>query len=385
MSSFRKTMPARAARVSAVAAVTLAGLGTLGAATAGASPQQLPAGKANWVVSVGGLNTAAVNNYRNWVRLGYYTFDPAGTVTTTYWNWSQRDEPVRVDTVTADCGSPIPVCKVKTVQGFNGAPTGGFRGSYSYTTDGRLRVDWTADSTGRALSGTLTEYWTLQAGVDDGKLARMTSPTFQAGTVPAAGQFSNYSATFGVGWGSNASLSSASRVSMSHLLSDPASSAMPLKGRYDVANAGTVSQQHAGFGPLGSGDTDPASLDHDNPWKPCANGLCLGWLQHQTGNCTAAGYSDHDRVRYLAEIGDGRRDTQWYWCRFHAESHHETCYQSNSHPQPMLQIVDDAGAFQGWVGVEVFTHVDASTLVPDEDWANGYFAVFEQTGFSQFY
>jgi hypothetical protein len=51
----------------------------------------------------------------------------------------------------------------------------------------------------------------------------------------------------------------------------------------------------------------------------------------------------------------------------------------------MLQIVDDAGAFRGWVGVEVFTHVNASTLVPDEDWANGYFAVFEQTGFTQFY
>jgi hypothetical protein len=107
-------------------------------------------------------------------------------------------------------------------------------------------------------------------------------------------------------------------------------------------------------------------------------------LQHPTSNCTAAGYSDHDRARYLAEIGDGRRDTQWYWCVFHAQSHHETCYQSNSHPQPMLQIVDDAGAFRGWVGVEVFTHVNASTLAPDEDWAAGYFAVFELTGFSQF-
>src|SRR2546421_496052 len=168
----------RAALVVGVAVAATAGFATLGTGAARAT-QPLPAGKANWVVSVGGLNTAAANSYRNWVRLGDYTLDPARTVPTSPWNRAQPHAP-----------GPV-------------------------------------------------------------------------GTVPAAGQFSNYSATFGVGWGSNASLGSTSRVSMSQLLSDPAYNSMPLKGRYDVANAGTVSQQHAGFGPLGYGDTSSSSLDYN--------------------------------------------------------------------------------------------------------------------------
>jgi hypothetical protein len=59
-------------------------------------------------------------------------------------------------------------------------------------------------------------------------------------------------------------------------------------------------------------------------------------------------------------------------------------HRSNSHPQPMMQIVDDDGTSQGWVGVEVFTHVGHGTLVPDQDWASGYFAVFDLTPFTAY-
>lgn len=50
---------------------------------------ELPGGKANWVVSVGGLGIPENNNYRNWVRLGHYTFQAGGTVTTDFWTWYQ--------------------------------------------------------------------------------------------------------------------------------------------------------------------------------------------------------------------------------------------------------------------------------------------------------
>lgn len=31
----------------------------------------------------------------------------------------------------------------------------------------------------------------------------------------------------------------------------------------------------------------------------------------------------------------------------------ETCYTGDSHARPMLQVIDDAGSFHGWVGVEM--------------------------------
>lgn len=97
----------------------------------------LPGGKANWVVSVGHMDLASKDNYRNWVRLGYYVFNTNGTVTTSYWNWNQRDQPRRVDAMTADCGGAVPTCTVRTVDGFADDPTGVSRApSATRPTDG---------------------------------------------------------------------------------------------------------------------------------------------------------------------------------------------------------------------------------------------------------
>ncbi|GAA2518944.1 hypothetical protein GCM10010393_59930 [Streptomyces gobitricini] len=347
------------------------------AASAQAAAQPLPGGKANWVVSVGHMDTAGSNNYRNWVRLGYYVFANDGTVTTSYWNWAQRDQPKRVDAMTADCGGNVPTCAVRTVEGFAGSPTGGFRGTYTYATDGRLVVTWSKDASGAALNSPLTERWNLESGLANGAAARMTSPTFYGAygnnvQVPASGEFSSYTANFGIGYGSNASLDRETRATMDQLVNDPRYNAQSYKGAFVVAKASSSDPAtRVGIvGREGSGGTWTFG-GTSNPWKLCSGGSCMGWLQPNT---SCAG-TDKDRVRYIAEIGGGRRNTEEYWCQSLAQG--QPCYKYNSHPRPMLQIIDDSGKFQGWVGVEAFTHVDTKTGLPDSSWVEGYWGIFD--------
>jgi hypothetical protein len=339
----------------------------------------LPGGKANWVVAVGGLNTEKVNDYRDWVRLGYYVFADDGTVQHNLWTWNRHDEPLRVDTVMADCSGDVPDCAVKTVSGFTGSPTGGFRGTFTPLADGRLQVRWTHNASGAALATPLTEFWNLTE--DLGKVARISSPTMfsKPAEIPAPGVFSDYSATYGIGYGSNTSFDADTRATMSQLRNDSRYNARPYTGTFQVANGGEV--RHEGTGGewwFNSGTQSAGDANFGNPWKLCANGQCLGWNQHGTGCDCRNGDPDRDRIRYLAEIGGGRRNTEWYWCQCLAQK--LPCYKANSHPRPLLQVVDDDGVFQGWVGIEAFTHVHSTTLQPDQDWPAGYFGVFDMVG-----
>ncbi|MFC4006223.1 hypothetical protein ACFOY2_03245 [Nonomuraea purpurea] len=333
--------------------------------------------KANWVVSVGGLDTAAANNYRNWVRLGYYVFAGDGSVVTNYWTWNLADQPERIDTVTADCTGDVPDCAVKTVEGFPGDTMGGFQGTYGYTSDGRLRITWTKDATGAARDP-LTEYWNLTTGLAGDTVARMTSPTYYSSPVqiPPQGVFSDYSASFGIGFGSNAGLGRETRATMSRLVRDARYNARTYTGTFVVANRGAVTRQSTGGSWwFGSGTQTPGDANYGNPWQVCANQQCIGWNQHNSSCDCGSAFPTKNRIRYIAEVGGGRRNTEWYWCQCLAQG--RPCYRANSHPRPLLQVVGDDGVFQGWVGVEAFTHVNASTLRPDGDLASGYFGVFD--------
>ncbi|MCK8676113.1 hypothetical protein [Streptomyces lichenis] len=357
-------------------------VGSAGAAQAAPAP---PGGKRNWVVSVGGLATGSQpEDEDNWVRLGYYRFAADGTVTTDFWYWTEKANPMREDAMRADCGAPeVPNCSVRTVAGFRGAPAGSYTGVYDSTADGRLRVTWTGGaSVGRPSGRALTEYWNVQSGLASGGVARITSPTYYGRTTSVTmpgdeDPFSDYGATFGVGYGSNHSLDSGSRVGVDTLLTDPAYSTQMYKGAY-VRAAG------AGVGREGTGGDWTFSRiggTNDKPWRRCASGACMGFLQQGAGTCRKA-WQDQDapatRVRYIGEVGDGRRNTEEYWCQGLAGKPVDgKCYLHNSHPRPMLQVIDDAGRFQGWVGAEAFTHVKTDTGKPSNDWNGYYYGVFD--------
>ncbi|MFG3495041.1 hypothetical protein [Streptomyces sp. NPDC047928] len=352
-----------------------------------------PGGKTNWVVSVGGLNTPDRNSYRNWVRLGYYVFGTDGTVTTTYWAWNQQDRPRRQNVMTADCGGNVPQCPIRTVAGFQNSPQGGFTGTYELVGD-RLTVHWTKNAAGSALLKPLTEYWNVETGLADGGVARITSPTYYGAytttsatnvVIPESGAngFSNYTATFGIGYGSNAPLDGTSRASMDQLRDDPRYNAERYRGAFVVAKDlkmnGSDTASHI-VGREGAGGDwtfgGTAGNNPRDPWRKCLTAECIGYLQPGT-SCSAA---DTDRVRYIGQVGGGRRNTEEYWCQALAQG--AQCYDDNSHPRPMLQVIDDSGRFQGWVGVEAFTHVNTQTQEPTNQFGSDYWGVFDMVSVS---
>ncbi|MEU3601721.1 hypothetical protein ABZ714_23825 [Streptomyces sp. NPDC006798] len=350
----------------------------------------LPGGKANWVVSVGRLqDTSDAVRPPTWTRLGYYVFGTDGTVSTRYWQWGQADQAPRINAKKADCGGAVPVCDVRTADGFTGAPTGAYRGTYTHTPGGKLTVVWRTGATGAALPRPLTEHWDVTASLAGGDVARITSPTFYPGVqdsptrpgpvqFPAPGEFSDYEANFGVGYGSNAPLTDQSRTPMGSLATDARYNARHYLGSFVSIGSGKVHREWAGgYFTFSARDGENTA----NPWKPCPDGGCLGYLQHDTG-CKDVNYPDKDRVRYLAETGGGRQNASEYWCQTLTKGAKD-CYPANSHVQPMLQVVGDSGRFYGWVGVEASPHVDTRTLQPTEFWTQYYFGIFDQVSYEE--
>lgn len=326
----------------------------LGLLAAGYSPPAraaaLPGGKANWVAAVGGLTSGTA--YRNWVRLGYYQFAPDGTVVHNWWHWSQRDQPPRVRTgVDFECSTSTdvpPECDVLTGEGFTGPPEGGFTGTFSVS-GSALTVSWTHDRDGSPLSRPLVEYWDVAAV--DAELTRATGNS---------ADFSDYSATHGFAYGSDATFDRTTRAAMAEIR-DAGTQGDTTTYNAWAWNRGQVANPHSGFGPYST-------------WQLCDSGRCLGHVQHDSNCDCGPSASSRDRHYYFAEHDDGRRNTMWLWCECLADARGETCYTGNSHIRPLLQVIDDGGDFRGWVGVEPFANASSPG-----DFHNEYWIAFELT------
>jgi hypothetical protein len=284
----------------------------------------LPGGRATWAVAVGGLDTREGNSYDNWVRLGLYRFAADASAHTDWWRWEQVDEPGTVD-VPNGCG-------VRTAPGFGGAPVGGYRGGFARLPDGRLRIVWTHDDTGRRLTAPLTENWSADRALP----GRMRSPTFDRDplVVPANGAFSDHTATFGIGYATGAPPP------------HPATRPEPrYAGTSVVASAGIVVRERVGDAARGR-----------------AAGSCLHWVRPATP-CAGDPFPG-PRVHHVAPFADGWRDTEWCRCA------------GGGHARPLLRVFTDAGEIRGWVGVEAFTRTDRSGR-PDGDPGSSRFGLLD--------
>jgi hypothetical protein len=306
----------------------------------------LPLGKANWVVSVGGFRTDA---WRNYVRLGYVVFGPDGTVEHNFWTWNQADHPSIVNSGDVYyCGewepgtNPRNNCPIPTVGGFTGDPNGHMYGTYTYAATSDTEGTATIHYTKSVINGTttainLTETWTV------------SEPRAGLGRMALASD--SYSITYGIGYGSNFSLAATSKATMTQVRARPES--FLLEGQAE--NGGNISSytrgQNGGLNMSG--------------WNVCDDGSCLGNVQYNAGcspaSCCPAGagydacvqkLNDSGNRRFYYMTGDfgGRRNSYTYWCECLS---YNACYTLNSHIKPLLQVVDDTGTFQGWVGVEV--------------------------------
>ncbi|WP_217546393.1 hypothetical protein [Streptomyces sp. GbtcB6] len=314
------------------------------AAPGAAAPAGLPGGRTNFVVSTGYFQNGATHD--NWVRLGTYVFDPtSGKVTARMHRWDQRHPVGREKVgVTPDSGcAPAGKwdspgrrrCPILTAEGFRGAPNDVRTGRYLLRADegGSAGRDAVSISWG---GGTAPEEWNIVPG---NGLVRLE---FKGGG----------GATKGYGYGSKAPLDRGR--AMSSVREHPETPPLKLDTvgwTQDKAGRSTTGQvfQHLKFSPCAE-TTRCMTLTAKSSGKACrADGGCP---RYGTGG-SATGKTDSTIQNYLARVGaQDRRDTFWHWCTCLAMEHKQLCHQGNSHVKPMLQILDDAGAFRGWVGVE---------------------------------
>jgi len=337
----------RLAVFGAVVLSVLASTMALSASAAQAAPT--PLGKQNWVVSVAGFTEAVGNNY---LRLGYLVFDPASNVVQhNFWTWSQRDNPVPVSSGDVYyCGqwepgtNPRNNCAIKTAPGFTGDPNGHFTGTYAYdATSGQVAITWTSST----INGATT-------AVDLGETWAVSELHPGLGRLQLVGD--TYSITGGFGYGSNASLAQTSKAPMSTVRATQRSYL------YEAQSWHGKTITNSGRGAPGSG-----SFTVGPDWNACTDGSCLGYVQYNAhcdeasccGLPSAPGYaacvqkladSGNRRFYYLTGDLGGRRNSYEFWCECLS---YDGCYLLNSHVRPMLQVIDDAGTFQGWVGAEV--------------------------------
>ncbi|MEV4364723.1 hypothetical protein [Nonomuraea sp. NPDC049625] len=302
-----------------------------GSAGAASSRSSLPGGKANFVVTQGFLRASST---QNWVRLGTYQFKANGTVTANTYLWWQRNPEGRqatgvvpdssCSTKAGGSSTRVRACDVLTAPGFPGSPDEARTGTYTVAGN-VVSIRW-------KIAQTWTEKWRVQLSPDR-KLAQL--------------QLADSSlATNGYGYGSNASLTT--RRAMSSVR----------------AFAGALKQDLVSWSRNTIVKSD-GQVFKQSSFRSCATTTwCLTYLQpsspgacQKAGGCPNFGGGTKANVSsiqyYLTKISNNdRRDTLWHWCTCLAMESKTFCYSGNSHIKPLLQIIDDSGAFRGWVGAE---------------------------------
>lgn len=307
---------------------------------AGVAPSCLPFGMANAVVTVGGLTDGA---RENWVRLGTYVFscDDSGlrSVSAAYWRYNQTTaRPTRESTgiVGADCTPAQLDCELRTTEHFattDAAPEG-LDGTFVVVGD-ELEITWASG---------LIERWTGRL-TDDGLLARFDLEGSEGFDRPP---------TAGWAYASNRPLDE--EAAITDIAAAPPDADAGFRFGYSRWNRDTVA----------SDDVDYIL----STWSPCEGGECMGRTGCRTvgvdAGCGASfdpHWCDPGQSPMMFYTGDlpasDRRNVYEFWTLCLAEGRDEICYTGNSHTLPLLQIIDDAGAFRGWVGVEVSPGYDA--------------------------
>jgi hypothetical protein len=321
-------LTSRAVLVMAVlAAGALAGLVKAGPVQAAA----LPGGKANFVITQGFLDSSSLEN---WVRLGNYQFSTDGTVLARTYLWWQRYPEARIGTGTtpdSSCSttagsslSQVRTCEVLTAGGFRSSPEETRTGTFTYS-NGVVSISW-------QISQTWNEEWYLTLSAD-GKLAKLD---YKYNTL----------ARYGYGYGSNAALTT--RRAMSTVLAFPGTLKLDQAG-WANGQISTVTGQTFGLSSFRQCTSTTWCLTYHQPSSAAACQAAGGCPNY--GGGTAADDSSIEYYLVMVSSGD-RRDTMWHWCRCLAKERGEFCYTGNSHVKPMYQVIDDDGAFHGWVGAE---------------------------------
>ncbi|WP_436520931.1 hypothetical protein [Actinoplanes sp. HUAS TT8] len=302
-----------------IAAVLLT-TGLVAASSTPANAAAMPGGRHIYTVALG--HTA--NDGTAWVRLAMYYFNTDSTVSESYWFWSSSQLVGATGTgITTQCSTHN--CEVRTAPGFQpGVAAKVLTGTYAITDD-QTTITW---------SGGTTETW------------KVTEPSTTIARIDLVS--TSYGATGGYGYGSNASNNAFVNVG-----------SIP-KQAYPGTYTGWTRHPTDAVGTVDSGTSTIAF----NQFQACTTN-CATMLSAPTTACKSCSNGNASPIRYYL-AGSGRRNFYEHWCVCLTSA---TCYTGGSHRKPTLQVLDDNGAFHGWVGVET------SNSAADE----GYFGYFQYT------
>lgn len=303
------------------------------AAAAGA----LPAGKSNYVVTIGNMaTTSGVVKTDGWVRLAKYQFTAStSTITQTFWFWSHQNIVGRTASGVSSTGCTM-VCSVEVPTGFQDAGS-----SYPRTLSGSYTYDPATHSVVVTWSSGSIERWTIG---DPG-----------TSIVAMHLRSSNYGATEGQGFGSNASATSGANI---------ASVVATVGGTTLLGDSYSNANGTSGVS-LGAAFNVPAAPN-------LCNSRCAEWIAPSSAKGCIGGTADSIRYRLISSsTTDLRKNGYQHYCRS-LNGADTTCYTGGLHAKAMLQVIDDAGIFRGWVGIE------APSLASNAP-GTGYLATFFYT------
>jgi hypothetical protein len=275
-----------------------------------------PGGKESYAVTVGQVAPKGTTpTGKEFSRLAMYYFDADGTVREAFWFWSWTVgyPAATVRTTSAGCDN----CAIHTAGGFEtGAAVKELTGKYT-TSAGKLAITW---------SNGATENWVV------------ASPEPGISVIALTG--SNYGANVGQGYGSNVRSTVAVPMNQIPKKKDVGRTAF---NAYDQDTGKLVS----GAGTSGIDLTQPQ-------WQQCStNCLSAAFVitDPKSKACTACKPGEQRAIRYYLASEGGRKNFYEHFCTCLLQGKNK-CFSGGSHLKPQLQVIDDAGKFRGWVGVE---------------------------------
>jgi hypothetical protein len=312
-----------------------------------------PGGMTNFVVAIGHLVDGSTEG---WNRLGTYTFActgaAGGTVSSAHWRFNQsshRHARELTGVSGVDCTPAERDCEIRTSGTFASlpGPEETLAGTYSLE-GGTVTIAWAGD---------LVETWAVTPHAA-GLIVRLDLAGSSGFATPP---------THGWAYGSNASFESA--ATMTEVVTTYRE--LPLRFEYAIWNRNAVTE-------------DSAPFDLSSGWSQCDGEASVGqtgcrMLAADGGGCDMPADphwcdpGESPMMYYLGDLPAGdRRNVYEFWTLCLAEGREETCYTGNSHVRPVMQAIDDGGAFHGWVGIEWSPGYEAS---------GDYVGVFRMTDF----
>lgn len=318
--------------------------------TANISVQPLPGGKARFTVAVGNLDATG----NSFVRIVNMTFNTAGTVSATVYEWisDQKKGKSAVNSHLCTFDGVSKTCSVYSptgwISGGSSNPYKSWRGTYTYS-GSTLSITWTSGKTG-------SESWTI------------SNPTTALARASLASSSTAMGYTHGRGYGSNASWSTFKTISQ--LQPFPTYSSTYSRRAMAAVTGGVLALAPSTYSFNTWATTNTNLALFTTPSSPTPINSAHRWDSASTacnpGSCNANPRPGATGIIYhIASMNNNRAIAYTNHCACLSAATEFPCYDRNLHPSGLMQIIDDNSNLVALVGIEAQNPVSGDSGYPN--------------------